>query len=84
MKDKGARGKGDARFVWEKDRSMRGYPLNDEHAYKLDELAEIRARLFDGKLRTDLAVDNLVARQEALVQMLGCDGVYVSFRKESA
>ena len=84
MKDKGARGKGDAKFVWEKDRSMCGYPLHEEHAYKLDELAEIRARLFDGKLRTDLAVDNLVARQEALVSMLGEDGVHVTFRKECA
>lgn len=84
MKDMGARGKGDAKFVWKKGRGMAGYPLNEGHAYKLDELAEIRARLFDGKLRTNLAVDSLVARQEELVQMLGDDDVHVTFRKESA
>ena len=84
MKNQGARGKGDAMFVWEKDRSMRGYPLNEEHAYKLDELAEIRARLFDGKVRAGDKEDDMVGRQEALVQMLGEDGVYVTFRKERA
>jgi ABC-type transport system involved in cytochrome bd biosynthesis fused ATPase/permease subunit len=82
MKDKGTRGKGDAMFVWNKGMTMKGYPLHDEHIYKLTELAEIRARLFDGKLRTNLAIDNMVGRQEELVQMLGQDDVHVTFRKE--
>lgn len=82
MKNQGARGKGDAKFVWKKGMSMRHYPLNDEHAYKLTELAEIRARLFDGKVRSDDKVGEMLGRQEALVSMLGEDDVEVTFRKE--
>ena len=82
MKDEGARGRGDAKFFWKKTWQMRGYALTEEHNYKLDELAEIRARLFDGKLRTNLAIDNMTARQMALLDMLYIDGVDVEFRKE--
>lgn len=82
MKDDGARGRGDAKFFWKKNWQMRGYPLSEEHKYKLDELAEIRARLFDGKVRADDKVDNMLARQMALLDMLYIDGVDVEFRKE--
>ena len=82
MKDRGARGKGDAMFVWNKGMTMKGYPFHDEHIYKLAELAEIRARLFDGKPRLADSIDNMLGRQEALVQMLGQDDVHVTFRKE--
>jgi hypothetical protein len=82
MKDEGARGRGDAKFFWKKTWQMRGHALTEEHNYKLDELAEIRARLFDGKLRTNLAIDNMTARQMALLDMLYIDGVDVEFRKE--
>lgn len=80
LKDRGARGKGQAKFVWVKQYWIKDYPLGPEQQYKLDELAEIRARLFDGKLRTDLAIDNLVARQNDLIDMLHQDGVDIELK----
>ncbi len=82
MKDSGKRGRGDAAFTWSKDYGMRGSALNDAHQYKLDELAEIRARLFDGKVRSEEKVEAMVGRQWALTEMLAIDGIKVSFRKE--
>jgi hypothetical protein len=83
MKDDGARGRGDAKFFWKKTWQMRGYALTEEHKYKLDELAEIRARLFDGRVRSDDKVDNMLGRQQALLDMLYIDGVDVEYRKEA-
>lgn len=76
-KVRGYRGKGKARFEWVKDSSMRNYPLLDDHIYKLDELAQLRARLFDGKERSQEKLDEMYYRQECLVEMLGIDGVLV-------
>jgi hypothetical protein len=82
MKDDGARGRGDAKFFWKKT-WMKGHALNEEHKYKLNELAEIRARLFDGRVRSDDKVDDMLARQMALLDMLYIDGVDVEYRKEA-
>lgn len=82
MKDAGVRGRGEAKFFWKKMKHMEGYPLNEEQKYKLDELAEIRARLWDGKVRSDDKVQNMLARQWALMDMLFMDEIDVEVRKE--
>jgi hypothetical protein len=82
QRDSGKRGRGEAKFFWKKDRSAMGYPINDESAYKLTELAEIRSRLFDGKKRSDDRTDEMLCRQECLIQMLGEDGILVTTIEE--
>lgn len=80
LKDRGARGKGQAKFVWVKQYWIKNYPLGPEQQYKLDELAEIRARLFDGKVRSDNRVGDMEARQHELISMLYQDGVDIELK----
>ena len=66
----GARGNGQARFVWKKT-AYKYDPLQPEELAYLDELARLRRRMFDGKVRSEDKQEAIEARQYEVVGILG-------------
>ena len=81
-KTTGIRGKGQATFVWTKV-EYKSDPLGADTLQYLSELAQVRARMFDGKNRTENQIDNLQSRQFTIMDILGgFHGIAVRFPKE--
>jgi hypothetical protein len=70
LKTTGIRGKGQAKFVWSKI-EYKSDPLGAETLQYLSELAQVRARMFDGKTRTATQIQNLESRQMMIMDILG-------------
>ena len=69
-KTNGIRGKGQAMFIWLKTQ-YKSDPLAVDTLEYLNELAQIRSRMFDGKARTEASAERLNARHEEVVGILG-------------
>lgn len=70
MKTNGMRNRGRAMFRWAKT-AYYFDPLEPEELDYLSELAQIRNRLVDGKVRSEEKLDRLYARQDEIVGILG-------------
>lgn len=78
-KTTGIRGKGQATFVWTKV-EYKSDPLGPNALQYLSELAQVRARLFDGKARPQEKMDDLEERQFTIIDILGgFEGVEITF-----
>ena len=69
-KTNGTRGKGEAMFIWMKTANKYEALAIDTLAY-LTELAQIRTRIFDGKVRSAEKTEALWGRHEEVVGILG-------------
>jgi hypothetical protein len=68
-KTNGTRGKGQAKFYWNKTEFKHEALATDSLDY-LSELASIMTRLFDGKKRTDDQLEALESRQYEIADIL--------------
>lgn len=81
-KTAGIRGKGQATFVWTKTAYLND-PLSADTLQYLSELAQVRARIFDGKERTEERLEALQSRQFTIVDILaGWHDIAIRFPRE--